>query len=57
MLCRHKWRPKDFVIWANRRVMLSDCPRNDYAGQGRLFHLIFLNTKQPIQAANRSLEE
>lgn len=54
--CRHQWKPNDFIIWANRRVMHSATPTNVYGEQGRLFHLIFLNTTQPVQAASPSAE-
>lgn len=48
---RHKWEPNDFFVWANRRVIHSSTPTQEFAGQPRLYHLVFLNSDDPVQAA------
>lgn len=50
---RHKWEPNDFFVWANRRVIHSSTPTQEFAGQPRLYHLVFLNSDDPVQAARK----
>lgn len=45
------WQPNDFAIWANRRILHSASPTDEYDGSARLFHLVFLDCKTPLYAA------
>jgi taurine dioxygenase len=54
----HEWQPHDFIIWANRRIIHSASPAKHYT-QGdakgmRLFHLVFLDSNQPVHAASEA---
>ena len=49
---RLKWQPHDFGVWANRRLIHRSTPEAVYSEKGtRLFHLVFLNSEDPIKAA------
>lgn len=51
---KHKWQPNDFAVWANRRLIHSASPGKSYTqttDHMRLFHLVFLDSDQPILAA------
>lgn len=45
------WQPNDFAIWANRRILHSASPTDEYDGSARLFHLVFLDCKTSLNAA------
>ncbi|KAL3143075.1 hypothetical protein ABBQ38_003349 [Trebouxia sp. C0009 RCD-2024] len=51
---RHEWQPNDFVIWANRKLIHSASVGESWmaaADKSRLYHLVFLDTKEPVRAA------
>lgn len=51
---KHKWQPNDYAVWANRRLIHTASPGKSYTqtkDQMRLFHLVFLDSDQPILAA------
>ncbi|KAK9811604.1 hypothetical protein WJX72_006810 [[Myrmecia] bisecta] len=51
-----EWRPHDFAVWANRRIMHSSTPRKHYLGKSlRLYHLVFLDSTAPLVPADESL--
>lgn len=53
-LYRHEWEPDDFVIWANCKLIhlaSTGEPWMTAADKSRLYHLAFLDTKEPVQAA------
>lgn len=52
--CRHKWRPHDFFLWANRRIIHTSTPTQDAQGQPRLYHLVFLNSDDPMLPARQA---
>lgn len=51
---RHQWQPDDFVVWSNRKLIHSASagePWLTVADTSRLYHLVFLDTKEPVRAA------
>ena len=51
---RHEWQPNDFVLWATRKLIHSASAGETWltaAEKSRLYHLVFLDTKEPVRAA------
>lgn len=51
---RREWKPDDFVISANRKLIHSACTGEPWmaaADRSRLYHLAFLDTREPVRAA------
>lgn len=51
---RHEWQPNDFLLWANRKLIHSASIGEPWMAAediSRMYHLVFLDTKEPIHAA------
>lgn len=53
--CSHAWRDNDFLLWANRSFIHTGTPQDNYQDQARLFHIIWLNSRDSIQPANPAM--
>lgn len=49
---RHEWRNGDFIAWSNRKIVHTSTDPEKYADEARLFHLVFLDSKQPLLPAS-----
>ncbi|CAL8468055.1 g7594 [Coccomyxa elongata] len=45
---RHEWQNGDFIAWSNRKIIHTSTDPEKYADEARLFHLVFLDSKQPL---------